>query len=415
MLRSFIPSFEAPKPEGDQPRPPVTVVSGFLGAGKTTWLSHIMSQPHGLRIALVVNDVGEVNIDASLLQDSLTSPDIVNATETVALTNGCICCSVRDTLAETLAELAASGDYDHLVVECSGVAEPRSVADLFIKPNEFGRRVADFAELHALITLVDAAQFLEEHCGQTGAPQSPQAETERPVFELMVEQVECADVLIINKCDLVAPQEIGQLTNILQGLNPRADLFQARNGQTPVSVWPGERRFDPRDTLTSAAWHTSLDEAFVLARQSGPRCERVSPAESTDFASRYGIQHFLVTRRKPISEDRLREAVETRIPGLLRAKGFYWSREEPDRIGYLSVAGRNVKTAYLRPWAAAMIERGIITWEAVPDSLRELWQEPHGDRRQELVFIGLNLDPASIEDALFGAGDPTETQAGGVP
>lgn len=403
MRGSFIPNFELPKPAGDKPRPAVTVVSGFLGAGKTTWLSNIMSQPHGLRIALVVNDVGEVNIDAALLSENQTAPNVVNASETIALTNGCICCSVRDTLAETISELAASGDYDHLIVECSGVAEPRGVADLFIKPNEFGRRVADFAELHVMITLVDAPQFLTEHRGQTGAPQSPRAETGRPVFELMVEQVECADVLIINKCDLVEDNEVAELSNILRGLNSRAEHFQALNGQTDEPVWPGEQRFDPRETLTSAAWHKSLDEAFALARQGGPRCERVSPSETVDFAARFGIQHFLVTRRKPISEDRLRDAVENHIPGLLRAKGFYWSQEEPDRIGYLSVAGRIVKTAYLRPWAAAMIERGIVTWEAVPDSLRELWEEPHGDRRQELVFIGLNLDPQAIEDALFGA------------
>jgi len=407
MSRSFIPHFEAPKPSGDRPRPPVTVISGFLGAGKTTWLSCILQQPHGLRVALMVNDVGEVNIDAALLSETQTSPHVVNASETVALTNGCICCSVRDTLAETIAELASSGDYDHLVVECSGVAEPRSVADLFIKPNAFGRRLADFAELHAMITLVDASQFLAEHRGQSGVPRSPRADATRPVFELMVEQVECADVLIINKCDLVKPPEMDELSNVLGGLNPRAEQFPSLNGQTADPVWPGEPRFDPRETLTSAAWHRSLDEAFDLARQGGPRCDRVSPSKSMDFAARFGIQHFLVTRRKPISEERLRDAVENHIPGLLRAKGFFWGEEEPDRIGYLSVAGRNVKTAYLRPWAAAMLERGIVTWEAIPDSLRELWAEPHGDRRQELVFIGLNLDPAAIEDALFGTAEVT--------
>jgi len=413
MRGSFIPQIEGSPPAPDRVRPPVTIVSGFLGAGKTTWLSNIMRQSHGLRVALVVNDVGEVNIDAALLSETQTAPNVVNASETIALTNGCICCSVRDTLAETISELAASGEYDHLVVECSGVAEPRGVAELFIKPNEFGRRVSDFAQLHAMITLVDTIGFLTEHRGQTGAPQSPHADMTRPVFELMVEQVECADALIINKCDLAEQAELDELASILSGLNPRAEQFQATQGQTNTPVWPGPIRFDARATLTSAAWHQTLDEAFALARQGGPRCERVTPSENADFAARFGIQHFLVTRRKPLSEDRLRDAVENHIPGLLRAKGFFWSQEEPDRIGYLSVAGRHAKTAYLRPWAAAMIERGIVSWEAVPDSLRELWEEPHGDRRQELVFIGLNLDPKAIEDALFGERAEAGTQAGG--
>ena len=181
-------------------RPPVTVLSGFLGAGKTTLLRHLLGQAEGRRWAAVVNDVAAINVDAQLVQGA-------GAARVVELGNGCVCCSVRDDLAETIAELCAGGKYDHVIVETTGVAEPRGVADLFVRKNEFWRSLSDFAELSALVTVVDARGFLAEIGrkaeGRNEGENEPRGSGKKPVVELMIDQVECADVVVVNKCDLV--------------------------------------------------------------------------------------------------------------------------------------------------------------------------------------------------------------------
>jgi len=228
-------------------RPGVPVLSGFLAAGKTTRMRNLMQSPHGLRVAIIVNDLNELNIDAALLDEVLPEAAANGIQARVALGNGCMCCTIKDALGDAIVELATSGEFDHILIEGSGVAEPRPIADLFFAANAVGPRIEEVATLHALITVVDAAAWLRSWQEQSTA--SPAGEGGyRPLFALMVEQVECADVILLNKVDLVTPGELGAVTVQVQGLNSRAQLFETEEARLAPGVWPGPRRFDCVET-----------------------------------------------------------------------------------------------------------------------------------------------------------------------
>lgn len=420
-------------------KPSVTVLCGFLGAGKTTLLNHVLKQAEGRRWAAVVNDVAAINIDAAVVR---AAGETAATRDVVELGNGCVCCSSKDELAETIAELGASGRYEHIIVETSGVAEPRAIATLFTRKNPFGRTLSDFAELSTLATVIDAGMFWREWLAYEKSPVKRErvAGTQRPVFELMLEQAECADVLIINKCDLFsdAKAEIGQagaaeleqLETVLRGLNPRAEILRTEQSQIASEWLLGRVRFDPAATLGSAQWLRSLNALAPVARVEKTSAEAAS-VPSTTVASgsaattgslvggrtrlvekpsansahpshekRYGITSVIYQARRPFVFKKLQHALESELPGLLRAKGFYWTTEQPDEMGFLSVAGGALRFDLLNPWWAAMIENGRARLDDRPEMVRTLWQEPHGDRRQELVFIGVGLTSENVRAIL---------------
>jgi len=386
-------------------RPGVTVLCGFLGAGKTTLLNHVLRQAEGRRWAVVVNDVGAVNIDAAVVR---SGAETAAARDIVELGNGCVCCSSKDDLAETVAELAALGSYEHIWVETTGVAEPRGVANLFTRKNPFGRTLGELAPLSALVSVIDAAGFLNEAAKaqllnssgmQAGEPRAGRLEPatgERPLFELMLEQVECADVLVVNKCDLVPAAAVAQLEEVLRGLNTRAEIVRTENGQVPSEFFLSRARFDPKETLGAAQWVRALNAvvpgALVLSKPQA----KTRP----DYAVKYGIGSFVYQARSAFDQAKFRQLLASGIPGLLRAKGFYWTREQPDEMGFVSIAGGVVRYDTLNYWWAALIENGKARLDERPDSIRAAWVEPHGDRRQELVFIGIGLDERAIRAAL---------------
>lgn len=397
-----------------RPRPPVTVLCGFLGAGKTTLLTHLLRQAEGRRWAAIVNDVAAVNIDGAVVTQLADGRDVV------ALGNGCVCCSSRDELAESVAELAVNGStgspqadstsspqaggYEHILVETTGVAEPRAIANLFLRKNPFGRTLSDFATLSSLVSVIDAAHFLEEWRRQRG--REIVAGGERPVFELMIEQAECADLLVMNKCDLVNAAELAELEEILCGLNPRAEIVPAERGQVASELLLGRVRFDAAATLGSARWIKLLNEvapgrpspvagAATLAHVK-PVATRVVPTHET----KYGIRSFVYQARRPFAREKIYPLLESGLPGLLRAKGFYWLAEQPDEVGFLSVAGGVIRLDMLNYWWAALVENGKARLEEAPPMIRAVWQEPQGDRRQEIVFIGTGLDEGAIRAAL---------------
>jgi G3E family GTPase len=376
------------------PLPPVTVLSGFLGAGKTTLLNHLVAQAAGRRLALVVNDVAAINIDAQLVaQQSAALAPSDGARRIVQLGRGCVCCSIRDELAETLAELCATGSYDHVLIEGSGVADPRGVARLFTQRNAFGKSLGDFARLSALVTVVDAADFLRRWDGrppegETRAPGEP-----KPVFELMVEQIECADVLVLNKCDLISAAAADRAEAVLGGCNARAEIHRAERGQLPVELLLDRVRFEAETTLRGARWVRLLDEA---AAGRTPIARRVVPPHEAAF----GIRSAVFTARRPLRRADFEAAVSRLAPSLLRAKGFFWLAEQPENIGFLSVAGGSVRYDFVGSWAAALLERGVIGRAEIPAAAQARWEEPHGDRRQELVFIGVGLDEAVVQAEL---------------
>jgi G3E family GTPase len=394
-------------------RPPVTVLCGFLGAGKTTLLNHLLTQANGRRWAVVVNDVAAINIDGAVVRagaDTRTSRDIVE------LGNGCVCCSSKDELAETIAELGAKAGengFEHILVETTGVAEPRSIGNLFVQKNPFGRSLADFATLSALVSVIDAADFLREWQRDRAREEGRAvlASRERPVFELMVEQAECADVLVLNKGDLVSAEELAQLENIVRGLNPHAEIVRAVHSQVAAERLLGRVRFDATVTLRAATWLKTLSALLPATAAAPARSLVAKPAvrnERPQHELKYGIRSFGFQARRPLVARKFFALVEGGMPGLLRAKGYFWIQERPDEMGFLSVAGGATRYDFLSYWWAAMIENGRVQREQRPELIAALWVEPHGDRRQEMVFIGVGLEEAAAQAALEACLVPPE-------
>lgn len=399
-------------------RPPVTVLCGFLGAGKTTLLQHLLKQTEGERWALVVNDVGAINIDArQVAQRTVSTGERGRREAVVELENGCVCCSLKDELGESLAELALTGrpkgppgePFDHLIVETTGVAEPRAIAQLFVQRNPFGRSLSDFARLNALVTVVDAVHFhrlWKDHVArETSAKERALAAgtAQRTLFELLLEQVEVSDLLLVNKCDLVTSDQVAEVLTVLEGLNPRAERHALEQGQISREVVLDRARFVPQETLTSARWLRTLNAlAPGVARASGQSVvnPRTSRASSRDFEEKYGLRSLVYQARRPFDREKFGALVRGGIPGLVRAKGFCWWADLPDEMGFLSVAGDVVRLDTLNYWWAALIENGKATLDDRPELIRALWVEPDGDRRQELVFIGQNLDEHALRAAL---------------
>ena len=377
-------------------KPAVTVLCGFLGAGKTTLLNHLLRQAEGRRWAAVVNDVAAINIDGAEVR---ARGETAAARDVVELAGGCVCCSAKDDLAEALVELAMSGKYERILVETTGVAEPSAIANLFLRKNPFGASLGAVATLSALVTVIDAPAFARDWTRHRARPVSRERTGggDRPVFELVMEQVECADVVLLNKCDLATGEEPALAEEIVRGLNTRAEIVRTERGQVTAEFLLDRARFDAKATLGAPRWVRELNAAAPVA--GGFVARPPAPAKPSHEA-KYGIVSFVWRERRPLSRARFHHWMETGAPGLLRAKGFFWTREQPDEMGFVSVAGGVVRYDTLSYWWAAMIENGKARKEDRPGRVRALWEEPHGDRRQELVFIGVGLDEAAIRAGL---------------
>jgi len=266
--------------------------------------------------------------------------------------------------------------------------------------------LGDFATLASLVSVIDGADFLRRWREDRSKKDGREVLTthERPVFELLLEQAECADLLLINKCDLIRPDEADELESILRGLNARAEIVRAEQSRVDADFLLGRVRFDAQETLRAAAWLESLSALLPAAGSASglrsPFLRSAAAAARPSHEEKYGIRSFVFQARRPFEARKFFALIEGGLPGLLRAKGYFWTQERPDEMGFLSVAGGATSYDFLSYWWAAMVENGRVGLEHRPELIVALWAEPHGDRRQELVFIGVGLEEAAIRAGL---------------
>lgn len=360
---------------------PVTVLSGFLGAGKTTVLNHILNNRQGLRVAVIVNDMSEVNIDAATVQQQVGLHR--GEDRLVEMSNGCICCTLREDLLQEVSRLATEGRFDCLVIESTGISEPMPVAETFTFESENGQCLNHIARLDTLVTVVDAVNFLADFQAADALAERGESlgeEDERSVTDLLIEQVEFCDLLLISKTDLVSDAQLAELTAILARLNPTAEILPVSQGRVPLHKVLNTGRFNFERAASAPGW---LQE---LRGEHQPETEEYHIGSFVYRAHRpFHPQRFFAFLHQPQEQGRL-----------LRSKGFFWLASRPDLAGQWNQAG-----------GIAYHGGAGLFWQAVPkeewpedeesrEHILASWAEPYGDRRQELVFIGQGLNQHAI-------------------
>ena len=376
-------------------RLPVTVLSGFLGADKTTLLNRILANREGRRVAVIVNDMSEVNIDAELVRAGGAGLSHTDE-KLVEMTNGCICCTLRDDLLAEVRRLAAEDRFDYLVIESTGIAEPLPVAATFAFRDAQGASLSDVARLDTMVTVVDAANLLAQYSSQTllrDTPESLGALDTRGLVSLLVEQIEFADVIVLNKIGAAGQVRLETARRIIRSLNAGARLIEADFAEVPLAEVLDTGRFDFDRAHEHPLWAREL-HGF---------------ADHLPESEEYGIASFVYRARRPFDPGRLQAVLSGPLPGVLRAKGHFWIATRPDWVGEFSLAGALAQTSGLGRWWSAVPED---RWPRDPDWRAHVaagWDPVFGDRRQELVFIGVGLDREAITAALDACLLPAET------
>lgn len=356
---------------------PVTVLSGFLGAGKTTVLNHILNNREGHRVAVIVNDMSEVNIDAKHIQNKV----YLKHTEEklIEMSNGCICCTLREDLLEEVNKLAKENRFDYLVIESTGISEPLPIAETFTFNDESGQRLSDIAVLDTMVTIVDAANFLkdyEEAESLQKLGESLGGDDQRCVTDLLVEQVEFSDVILISKTDLVTGNKLNKLRSILKTLNTEAEIISIKNGEIKLDKVLGTERFSFERAQQAPGWLKQM------------RGEHIPETEE------YGISSFVYTARRPFYPSMFYAFLHKPLQQgkLIRSKGYFWLATRPEFSGQWNQAGGIAYHGFAGMFWKAMPESDWPEEAEYRRSIMASWQEPFGDMRQELVFIGQNLD-----------------------
>jgi G3E family GTPase len=353
---------------------PVTVLSGFLGAGKTTLLNHVLANRDGLRVAVIVNDMSEVNIDAALVRGGDAALSRTQE-QLVEMSNGCICCTLRDDLLNEVRGLAEQGRFDYLLIEATGIAEPLPIATTFDFRDDEGRSLSDIAQLDTMVTVVDAANLIGDYSSSEFLADRGETAGEndnRTLVDLLVEQIEFADVIVLNKVGTATPTQLDAARKIIAGLNADARIIETDFAHVAVKDILGTGLFDLAKAETHPLWFQEL-HGF---RDHVPETEE------------YGIRSFVYRARAPFDPSRFRTFLDKSWPGVIRAKGFFWLATRPHHVGELSQAGPLVRTQKMGLWWASVPKS---RWPDDPDFLNAMapyLDKEWGDRRQEIVFIG---------------------------
>jgi len=364
---------------------PVTVLSGFLGAGKTTVLSHILNNRQGKKVAVIVNDMSDINIDASTIKSGVSLNH--SNEKLVEMSNGCICCTLREDLLIEVGKLAKDGRFDYLIIESTGISEPLPVAETFTFADESGVSLGDVATLDTMVTVVDAVNFLNDYeqandLQDTG--ESLGKDDERSVADLLVDQVEFADVILISKTDLITNNELNKLTAILNTLNTQANIIPISNGHININEVLNTGLFNFERAQQAPGWLKEM------------RGEHIPETEE------YGIGSFNYTARRPFDPEKFYNFLHNteQFGKLIRSKGYFWLATRPLFCAQWSQAGGIAHYGFAGMFYKAIPKKD---WPTEPELLADInskWLEPFGDMRQELVFIGQSLDKKAMIKAL---------------
>lgn len=359
---------------------PVTVLSGFLGAGKTTLLNHILNNREGRKIAVIVNDMSEVNIDAALVREG--GAELSRTDEKlVEMSNGCICCTLREDLLVEVRRLAQDQRFDQLVIESTGISEPLPVAETFTFEDENGISLNEFARLDTMVTVVDAYNFLKDYSSLDSLQargESLGEQDERNVVDLLIDQIEFCDVIVLNKTDLIDQDELEKLFGILQSLNPRAKIEVSAFGKVNLDRVLNTKLFDFNEAAQAPGWLKELR------------------GEHTPETEQYGINNFVYRARRPFHPQRFFDFINSEWKGVIRSKGFFWLASNPEFAGSWSQAGAMARHGVAGYWWAAVPDEHWPTDQQSRDAIQQSWDAQTGDARQEIVLIGMQMDQSEL-------------------
>lgn len=354
---------------------PVTVLSGFLGAGKTTLLNHILNNREGKKVAVIVNDMSEVNIDADLVEKGGSN---LSRTEEklVEMSNGCICCTLREDLLDQVKDLAAENKFDYLLIESTGISEPLPVATTFEFRDEEGKSLSDVSRLDTMVTVVDGANLIKNYSSTDflkDGDESLGEEDERTLVDLLVEQIEFANVIILNKIDLISKDELETVRSIIRGLNNKAKVIETTLSKVDLDQVMDTNLFN----LEEAQQHSLWSQELYNFKDHTPETEE------------YGIGSFVYQARAPFDPKKIHDFFNRQWAGIIRSKGFFWIASRPDFVAEVSQAGAFVRHQKIGKWIVSVPEHQRPQGEEFEETIQEYWNEDYGDRRQQIVFIGL--------------------------